>query len=200
MAPPRRLHISTFVLLVFAIFSLSHPIRATDEKGQLLQDLNKYRASLNLSTLKENKNADCFADQMAQQYKSQPCTNTTGSDTVPGTETQFSNYPDLLANCNLNTTDTRDGMVMPACVPNLDPSLVLSNYTESQYNGYLNDSKYTEAGISSEGNWVVVVLTTDTSGGNFAPETSLAPKIGVTCTSLSLLLGFFLVLVSYKLI
>ncbi|XP_042488449.1 uncharacterized GPI-anchored protein At5g19250-like [Macadamia integrifolia] len=198
MSSPLRFHISHFVLLILAIFSLSHPVRATDEKAQLLQDLNKYRSSLSLSALKENSNADCFADQIAKQYKSQPCSNTTGADTVPGTETQFSNYPDLLANCNLNTTNTRDGTVMPACVPNLDPSLVLTNYTETQYNGYLNDSKYTGAGINSEGNWMVVVLTTDTAGGSFAPETSLAPKIGVTCTSLTLLLGFFLVLVSWK--
>ncbi|KAJ4968981.1 hypothetical protein NE237_015682 [Protea cynaroides] len=196
MALLRRFDLSLFVLFLLAMFLLSCQIRADDEKEQLLQDLNKYRASLNLSALKENDNADCLADQLAQQYKSQPCSNTTGADTVPGTETQFSNYPDLLAHCKLNTTDTRDGQIMPACVPGLVPSQVLSNYTKTQYNSYLNDSQYTGSGIGSEGNWIVVVLTTDTSSGNFAPATSLAPKIDVTCSLLTLLLGFCLLLVS----
>ena len=60
---------------------------------------------------------------IANQFKKQPCTNTTGANTVPGTEPQFSNYPDLLSKCDLAISNTRDGNVMPACVPGLLPSL-----------------------------------------------------------------------------
>ncbi|XP_043724329.1 uncharacterized GPI-anchored protein At3g06035-like isoform X2 [Telopea speciosissima] len=196
MAPPIRFRLSLVGLLLHAILLFSHSVRADGEEEQLLEGLNRYRTSLKLPALKENDNADCFADQLAEQYKSMPCTNTTGANTVPGTETQLSNYPDLLAKCQLNTTNTKDGMIMPACVPDLVPSLVLSNYTDSQYSGYLNDSKYTGAGIGSEGNWIVVVLNTDTPAGSFESITSLAPKIGVIYPLLTLFLGFFLVLVS----
>ncbi|KAL2922535.1 hypothetical protein RDABS01_014026 [Bienertia sinuspersici] len=139
----------------------------SDEEDKLLQGINKYRTSLNLTTLTKNENAACLAEQIADQYKEQPCTNSTGSNTVPGTENQFPNYPEFLAHCHLNITNTRDGMIMPACVPNLDPTLVLYNFTKSQYSGDLNDTSYTGAGIASEGNWIVVVLTTNSSSGSF---------------------------------
>ncbi|KAK9161227.1 hypothetical protein Syun_007568 [Stephania yunnanensis] len=190
--------LSLLLLLLQLTLLLSTPVQSADEEENLLQGINKYRASLNLSALSENKNAHCFADEFADQFKNQPCTNTTGADTVPGTETNFSNYPDLLSKCNLDIMNTRDGVVMPACVPNLVPDIVLSNFTESQYSQSLNDTKYTGAGIGSEGNWIVVVLTTNTQPGSFAPGTSpaVAPKIVFTSRLLSVLLGFFLVLLS----
>lgn len=107
---------------------------------------------------------------MADQFKNQPCTNTTGANTVPGTEPQFANYPNLLAKCHLNVSNTRDGVILPACVPNLVPSLVLSNFTKSQYSDYLNDTKYTGVGIGSEDDWIVVVLSTKTPEGSFVPS------------------------------
>ncbi|CAL1411413.1 unnamed protein product [Linum trigynum] len=61
---------------------------------------------------------------------------------------------------------------MPACIPNLDPTLVLSNFTLSQYSDSLNDTKYTGVGIGSEGNWMVVVLTTSTPEGSFVKASS----------------------------
>ncbi|XP_038722092.1 uncharacterized GPI-anchored protein At3g06035-like, partial [Tripterygium wilfordii] len=109
----------------------------------LLQGINTYRTSLNLTTLTKSDSADCPADEVANQFKNQPCssTNTTGANTVPGTEPQLSNYPTLLAKCHLNVSNTRDGNVMPACVPNLVPSLVLSNFTQSLYSDNLNDNR-----------------------------------------------------------
>uniref|UniRef100_A0A5B7A0B1 Uncharacterized GPI-anchored protein At5g19230-like domain-containing protein n=1 Tax=Davidia involucrata TaxID=16924 RepID=A0A5B7A0B1_DAVIN len=104
---------------------------------------------------------------MTDQFKNQPCTNTTGSNTVPGTEPQFSNYPSLLAKCHLNVTSTRDGAILPACIPNLVLYLVLSNFTQYQYFDYLNDTKFTGAGIGYEDNWIVVALTMSTPGGSF---------------------------------
>ncbi|KAL6968339.1 hypothetical protein U1Q18_034142 [Sarracenia purpurea var. burkii] len=179
----------------------SEPKFAADENGNLLQGLNSYRSSLNLGTLTENSNADCFAEEVANQFKNQPCSNTTGADTVPGTEPQFSNYPDLLAKCHLNITDTRDGAVMPVCVTNLLPNLVLTNYTETQYSQYLNESSYSGAGIGSKGDWIVVVLTTNTVGGSFTPATKnaaglIVSSVGLVQKLVPLLLGLILVQLS----
>ena len=172
-----------------------------DENDNLLQGINAYRVSLNLTALKKNDNAECLAGELADQFKDQPCTNTTGSNTVPGTEPQFSDYQDLLTKCHLNATVTRDGNPMPACVPNLDPSLVLSNYTMSQYSKSLNDTTYTGAGIGSKNNWIVVILTTDTSTGNFAPSSSsssnaasLVSRIGFIYHLMFLLMGYVFLL------
>jgi hypothetical protein len=56
---------------------------------------------------------------------------------------------------------------MPACVPHLDPSLVLTNFPRTPYSDNLNDTKFTGAGIGSDGNWIVVVLTTSTPEGSY---------------------------------
>lgn len=164
-----------------------------DEEDRLRQGINSYRTSLNLTALTKNDNAECFAEEIADQFKNQPCTNTTGANTVPGTEPQFADYPNLLAKCHLNISNTRDGAIMPSCVPNLDPNLVFTNFTQSQYSGKLNDTKYTGAGIGSDGNWIVVVLTTNTSEGSFVTynAASLTSKIGLI-SHLLLLMGSLL--------
>lgn len=142
-----------------------------DEEDNLIQGINRFRASLNLSALIENDNAECLADEIVDQFKAQPCTNVSSFNATQGTRLQIANYPTVLAKCDLNVTRTRDGVVLPTCVPNpsLVPALVLSNYTMSQYSQYLNDSKFTGIGIQTEDNWTVVVLTTNTSGGSFLP-------------------------------
>lgn len=148
-----------------------------------------------MTTLTKNDNADCLAEEIAEQFKNQPCTNSTGAYTVPGTEPQLSNYPTLLTKCHLNVSNTRDGAVMPACVPNLVPSLVLANFTQSQYSENLNDTKYTGIGVGSDGNWIVVVLTTSTPEGSYADATNnaatLVSKIHPT-SLLLLMVAFFL--------
>ncbi|CAL9189803.1 unnamed protein product [Musa hybrid cultivar] len=184
----------------FLLIVLLHSARSDDTSSQLLKGINDYRVSLNLSQLTANQNADCLAEQLASAYKGQDCTNTTGSDTVPGTELQFSNFPDFLSNCHLNATVIRDGSIMPACVPGLDPQLVLANFTKSQYNQNLNDSSYVGIGLADEGNWVVAVLTTNTPAGNYGPATDTGAGSVVSiadhrCVMLSLL-GFFMVLIS----
>ncbi|KAK1591058.1 hypothetical protein Q3G72_001546 [Acer saccharum] len=171
-----------------------------DEEDTLLQDINKYRASLNLTALTKNDNAECVADEIADQFKDKPCTNTTGANTVPGTEPQLADYPNLLAKCHLNISNTQDGIVMPACVPNLVPDIVLSNYTKSQYSNHLNNTKYTGAGIGSDGNWIVVILTTSTPEGNYVTDksnnaenaASLLSKIGLGYNLLFCLIGALL--------
>jgi hypothetical protein len=41
--------------------------------------------------------------------------------------------------------------------------------TKSQYNRFLNDNQFSGAGIASEGDWVVVVLSTSTGSGDYSP-------------------------------
>ncbi|GAV84602.1 hypothetical protein CFOL_v3_28046 [Cephalotus follicularis] len=178
-------------LLISCSLLLMTPMVNCDEDDTLLQGINNYRTSLNLTSLTKNGNAECLADEIANQFKNQPCTNTTGANTVPGTEPQFANYPDLLTKCHLNISDTKDGAVMPACVPNLVPSLVLTNFTETQYSENLNDTQYTGVGIGSDGNWIVVVMTTDTPGGNFETYNvaSLVGKSSLASLLLFLLMG-----------
>ncbi|KAM3323704.1 putative GPI-anchored protein [Capsicum chacoense] len=190
---PRYFFISLLVLhsLLFSF------VKCDDEEDNLLKGINSYRASLNLKTLRENDKAKCLADEMADQFKDQPCTNTTGANTVPGTEPQFSNYPKLLSKCKLNVTTTRDGMIMPACVPNLVPDLVLSNFTKSQYSNYLNDTKFSGVGIGSDDNWIVVVLTTSNPEGSFTPDNSSANlvfQLGLISHAVFLLVAFLILL------
>ncbi|TYI38565.1 hypothetical protein ES332_A02G037300v1 [Gossypium tomentosum] len=163
-----------FPLLLSILFIISPVFCDNDEEDDLLKGINSYRASLNLTSLTTNENAECLANELAEEFKNQPCTNSTGANTVPGTEPQFANYPNILAKCHLNVSVTRDGAVMPACVPNLAPSLVLTNFTQSQYSENLNETKYTGIGIGSEGDWIVVVLTTNTAEGNYATATTTA--------------------------
>ncbi|KAG1327755.1 putative GPI-anchored protein [Cocos nucifera] len=170
----------------------------TDTSGELLKGINSYRVSLNLSALTENQNAECLAEQLAEQFQGQECSNTTGSNTVPGTEQQFPNYPDFLNHCHLNATVTRDAAIMPACIPSLAPDLVLSNFTKSQYSRNLNDGHFVGAGIADEGDWVVVVLSTNTPTGSFAPATGVASvvKVAIYHQLVLFLLGFFIVMMS----
>ncbi|CAN4113441.1 unnamed protein product [Withania somnifera] len=158
------------VLLVHSL--LFTFVKCDKEEDNLLQGINSYRASLNLTILRENDKAKCLADEMADQFKDQPCTNTTGANTVPGTEPQFSGYPKLLSKCKLNVTTTRDGMIMPACVLNLVPDLILSNFTKSQYS-----TNFSGVGIGSDDNWIVVVLTTSNPEGSFTPDNSSAHTV-----------------------
>ncbi|KAE8712443.1 ADP-glucose pyrophosphorylase family protein [Hibiscus syriacus] len=187
-----------FPFFLSIIFISSPFFCEADEEDDLLKGINAYRASLNLTTLTKNDNAECLADKLADGFKNQPCTNSTGANTVPGTEPQFPNYPNLLAKCHLNASVTRDGAVMPACVPNLIPSLVLTNFTQSQYSDNLNETKYTGIGIGSDGDWIVVVLTTSTAEGNYATATtttSAASPISKTSAIYHLL--FLVVIASY---
>lgn len=169
-----------------------------DTSSELFKGINSYRTTLNLSALTENQNAACLAEQLAKQFKGQECSNTTGSNTVPGTEQQFPNYPDFLNHCHLNATVTQDAAVMPACVPGLVPDLVLSNFTKSQYSQSLNESNFVGAGIADEGNWVVVVLSTNTPSGSFAPATgdTSDAKVAIPHQLVLFLLGFFIVMMS----
>ncbi|KAJ7973376.1 putative Glycoprotein membrane GPI-anchored [Quillaja saponaria] len=190
--------LSLFVIvLAHAFFFLSHVVHCNDVEDHLLQGLNSFRTSLNLSGLAKNDKAECLAEEIADQIEDQRCTTTTTTTTsASGSQTQISSYPKPLKKCKVNINTTIDGVVMLVCVPKLVPTLVLTNYTRSPYVRYLNDSRFTGAGIGSEDDWIVVVLSTSTSTGSLSSSAdSLVSKLGFGHFLVSVLLGLVLVLV-----
>lgn len=139
-----------------------------DEKDNLLQGINSYRRTRGLPELTKNDKAGCLADQIAEKLKDQPCARVTGSNSTPPSPPQFSNYPDALKKCKVDIAHTRDGIILPVCVKDRVPTLVLTNYTQSSYAVYLNNSKFTGAGIGKEEDWTVVVMSTNTPTGTLA--------------------------------
>lgn len=186
-------------LVLFSFLCIDHTAKCDDEEESLLRGINSFRANFKLPTLADNDKAECLAEEIAEQFKDQPCTNTTGANTVPGTERQFSEFPDLLKKCKLNVSTTRDGTIMPACVPNLVQDIVLSNYTQSQYAASLNDTKYTGIGIGSDEDWIVVILTTGTPTGDFATGSSdnFVAKLSPIQPMLCVVIGIFYLIGAY---
>ncbi|XP_050224972.1 uncharacterized GPI-anchored protein At3g06035-like [Mercurialis annua] len=178
-------------LLFHAVFLLPSPVLSDDKEDSVLQGINSYRTSLKLPTLTKNDKAECLADEIADKLEDQPCT-TAGANSV-----QLSNYPELLSKCGIDVNNTRDGAVLPVCVPKLVPTLVLTNYTHSPYGKYVNDSRFTGAGLGSEDDWMVLVLSTNNPSGSFAGANSLVSKIGLGHCLMSLLLGVMLVYIVY---
>ncbi|KAL2942125.1 hypothetical protein RDABS01_030477 [Bienertia sinuspersici] len=165
-----------------------------EEENTLLQGLNSYRSTIKLSPLTKNKPAGCLADELADKIKDRPCVPTVAANAMPGgTGSQYLNYPKLLKKCNIDPNTTGAGIILPACVPKLVPTLVLTNYTRTGYVKYINDSKFTGVGLGSEDDWMVVVLTTSTAGGSFSPSDSVDVVYGFINIFLPLLAGFFLI-------
>ncbi|XP_057998780.1 uncharacterized GPI-anchored protein At3g06035-like [Hevea brasiliensis] len=182
MASLKHFRLLLFVLL-HAIFLLSSPVLSDDkDEDNVLQGLNSYRTSLRLPALTKNENAGCLADELANKLEKQPCYGTTSI--------QIDNYCELLSKCDIDINNTRNGAVLPVCVPKLVPTLALTNYTRTQYAKDLNDSRFTGAGLGSEDDWMVVVLSTDTAGGNFAAGAiSNVSKVGFAHCLASELVG-----------
>ncbi|EYU34849.1 hypothetical protein ABFS82_14G187000 [Erythranthe guttata] len=157
----------TFLLLLHVVFLLLSPasVYCDDEENNLLQGINSFRQSSRAPALAKHDKAECVADQIANQLEHQSC----ASNTLPPTQSQLmSNYPNVLKKCKIDVNTTKDGMILPVCVPHRVSTLVLTNYTQSQNSKYLNDSRFTGAGIGKEDDWTVLVLTTSTPGGSFA--------------------------------
>ncbi|XP_010528873.1 PREDICTED: uncharacterized GPI-anchored protein At3g06035 [Tarenaya hassleriana] len=170
---------TVFVLSVL-LFASSSGL-CNEEEDNLLQGLNSYRTAQRLAPFSKNDKADCLADEIADKLEDEPCTNHTAlNDVVPGSvPPRISNYQDLLSKCKIDPNKTRDGLILPVCVPKRVPTLVLTNYTHTAYSQYLNDSRYVGAGVGSEDEWMVVVLTTNTPAGSFASGASPVATVGL---------------------
>ena len=157
-----------------------------DEKDDLLHDINTYRKVLNLPELKELGKMSCLADEIADDLDDQynKCEDFVDDSKIPDIQ-------DNLKKCKINMNTTKDGVIMPVCVPNLDHDALLSNYTKSnRFTMYLNNSKYTVAGVGSDDDWMVLVISTNTSSGDFSSATSLLA--GANWKGHWLVLAFFL--------
>nr|XP_012567901.1 uncharacterized GPI-anchored protein At5g19250-like [Cicer arietinum] len=110
----------------------------------------------------------------------------------PGGNQRISNMQKHIDKCGININTTTDGVILPVCVSKLEPTIVLSNYTHSDiYAKFLNNSKYTGVGLGSEDDWMVLVLTTNTTAGTFsAATTSMHVNVVV-------LMAFMLVIINY---
>ncbi|KAK7837358.1 putative gpi-anchored protein [Quercus suber] len=167
-----------------------------DEEDDLFEGLNGYRSSSNLPNFTENSNAACLAEKIADKLDALSCENAFDYSSAPGNKPNFTNFDKLLDKCDINGNNTLDGVILPVCVPKLDPTAVLSNYTNSQYAKYLNDSSYTGAGIGSEDNWMVVILSTNTSTGSFSGADSLIANISMSNYLVALFFGLLVISVS----
>lgn len=151
-------------LLIFTLKTHAYIYLSADEED-LLQGLNSFRQTATAPPLTKHDKADCVADEIADKLDGKSC----ASNTATSVQAQLmSDYPSVLKKCNVDVNTTTDGMILPVCVPHRVATLVLTNYTQSQNAKYLNDSKFTGAGVGTEDDWTVVVLTTAARGGSFA--------------------------------
>ncbi|XP_060219118.1 uncharacterized GPI-anchored protein At3g06035-like isoform X1 [Lycium barbarum] len=182
---------AAFLFLIAPLLILA-PVNCDDEEGHVLSGINSYRQSHNVPALTKHDKADCLADEIADELENQPCPR---GGITPGPASQFAQYPKLLDKCDININTTTDGVILPVCVHDRVATLVITNYTQSQHARYLNNSKYTGAGIGTENDWTVLVLTTNTVGGSFASgATSMISHVfGCSHYLMFLLLGLFLV-------
>uniref|UniRef100_A0A2C9VCY2 Uncharacterized GPI-anchored protein At5g19230-like domain-containing protein n=1 Tax=Manihot esculenta TaxID=3983 RepID=A0A2C9VCY2_MANES len=158
-------------LLLLAIFLLSSSVLSDGEEEIVLQGLNSFRTARGLPALTINENAACLADRFADQIlEDMTCSATAPYHFNPR---QLDHYPELLSKCNTNNI-TVGGVVLPVCVPQLAPTTVFTNYTRTDYAKYINDSSFTEAGLGSKGDWMVVVLSTSTSQNTTGPARDFA--------------------------
>ncbi|KAK4273479.1 hypothetical protein QN277_021869 [Acacia crassicarpa] len=151
---------------VLAFLLLSAPAHCKDAKDSVLKGLNSYRQSQNLPVLVKVARASCLANEIADELEDVPCEDV--GHYYP-TIQKFPNYEKHVGKCGININSTSNGVILPACVAKLEPTVLLTNFTHNNpYASYLNNSLYTGVGLGSEDDWMVLVLTTNTSTGSFS--------------------------------
>ncbi|CAL5194717.1 unnamed protein product [Lathyrus oleraceus] len=159
-----------------AFLFLSNPAHCSDKVDSVLKGINSYRQTKNLAPLNKNDKASCLADEVAEEIQNTPCEKVTQyyPTSGPGGNLRIPNLLRHADKCDINVNTTTDGVILPVCVPKLEPTVVLSKYTHTDiYAKFLNNSKYTGVGLNSEDDWMVLVLTTNTTTGTFSAATSL---------------------------
>ncbi|GJR82623.1 hypothetical protein Tco_0153408 [Tanacetum coccineum] len=169
VSPRTYVHLS---LILHVMFLLANPA-FSDEEDDLLQGINSYRQSKNLAALTKHDKAGCMADEISEALEHKSCASMAGPSLVTGTQPRYADYPSIVKKCNIDVNTTADGVILPVCVHKRVPTLVLTNYTQSSYASYLNNSRYSGIGVGKEDDWVVVVLTTNTPAGTFS---NMAPS------------------------
>ncbi|KAK7842421.1 uncharacterized GPI-anchored protein At5g19250 [Quercus suber] len=154
---------------------------------------------LHLANFTENSNAACLANKIADQLKNVTCKNAFHYSSTPGTKPNITDFDKLLDDCDIKENHSVQGVILPVCEPEINLSLMTDNYTittTSQYAKYLKDSNYTGIGIGSKDNWMVVVLSTNTSAGNFSHAASLIANFSMRNYLVALFIGFLVVSMS----
>ncbi|KAL0558353.1 hypothetical protein IC582_002915 [Cucumis melo] len=184
-----------FFFVVISIFLLHPNVVLCDVKDDnILSAINKYRQSKNLSEFSYNKNAACLAGKLVYKLRDEPCSSAENFNKEISSETKLADFPKLLRKCHIAYNSSIDGIILPSCVPGLDPTSVTSNYTHSHDAEYINDQNYTGAGVGTiEDAWVVLILSTNTSTGNYdsSGSSSLVVAGGGRVGVMVALLGMF---------
>ncbi|KAK7269320.1 hypothetical protein RIF29_22044 [Crotalaria pallida] len=180
---------------ILAFYLFPSPVFCGVNKKDLLHDINLYRQLLNLPVLTEHHKASCLANKIADDLQHKPCKDAFNYYPVPGIHPKNPNFKGGIEKCKININTTNDGIIMPVCVPKLDSDALFLNYTKSyHFTKYLNSSKYTRAGLGCEDDWMVVILSTNTSSGDFSSATSLLAQAWKGHYCFVLALFFFTIL------
>lgn len=119
-----------------------------------------------------------MAKKIAKDLEDYKCNATNGVNTPVSTQQSFATDK-ILSECKILAESTKEGVILSVCVPDLVPSLVFTNFTYTyKYTKFLKSANYTGAGLGCAEDWMVLVLTTNTTGGNFTP-TSGASSLGL---------------------
>ena len=165
-----------------------------DKEDSVFKGINSYRQTQKLAPFTEVSKAKCLADEVAEDIEKTPCESVNKyypSTVSGGGNVNIPNLSKHIEKCHINISTTSDGVILPVCVAKLEPTIVLSNYTHSdRYAQFLNNSKYTGAGLGSEDDWMVLVLTTNTASGSF----SASSAVHANAASVGLLFFAFLLL------
>ncbi|XP_042052649.1 uncharacterized GPI-anchored protein At3g06035-like [Salvia splendens] len=169
-------------LLFLSLLSHSFLLSKCNEDDDLLNGIQQYRSTLNLTALATTREAECIADEVADTFQNQPCTNATNLNatalsTIP-------TYTTIMTKCGLNANASNasvNSQILPTCVPN-QQSLVISDFT-SRYVAYLNSTQFSAIGVGSEDDWLVVLLTNMTgtainsNGASGLALTAISPVV-----------------------
>ncbi|KAK7337797.1 hypothetical protein VNO77_18384 [Canavalia gladiata] len=185
-------------LILLPILFVSNPVYCDDKEESVFKGINVFRQTRNLQPLNRVPKATCLADEVADEIEDMPCENVNQFYPAPsaGSNLRIPNLQKHTDKCDINISTITDGVILPVCVSKLEPTIVLSNYTHSErYVQFLNNSKYSGAGLGSEDDWMVLVLTTNSTTGSFSAATSLLIPNAVSLAFL--LFAFMLVLINY---
>ncbi|MED6218642.1 hypothetical protein PIB30_028484 [Stylosanthes scabra] len=185
------------LFLLANLLLLSTPAHSSDKEDSVLKGINSFRQTQNLPTLSKVPKAGCLAEEIAEDIEKEPCENVnqfypstsrTGA-VAAGSNAKIPNLQKHIDKCDIDINTTTDGVILPVCVSKLEPTVVLSNYTHSdRYARFLNNSRYTGVGLGSEDDWMVLVLTTNTTTGTFSSAVTCAASMDLFFLALLFLL------------